>query len=94
MGITIDNYPLFNGAVDVSGVYVYVRDIRTTKRDVSNHELNFIAYYTKDASGVPQNIKASGFSDTSTNVISDSWACAYNCVKKNLTDLSFSFVDS
>lgn len=94
MGITVNNFPLFNGAVDISGVYVYVRDIRTTKRSDTEHEINFTIYYTKDVSGVIHNIKTDGHYEISSNVITDSWSSAYNCVKSKLNALGLTYVDS
>lgn len=94
MGLTIDNFPVYGGAADISGVYAYVRDIRTTKNSNSTHDINFVGFYEVDVSGVTQRLETRGYFDTSSNVYSDSWSAAYDVMKASLDSLSLTYVNS
>ena len=94
MGITIDNYPVYGGITDISGVYVYVRDIQTTKRSTGEYTLNYVGFYVKDVSGSSQRLDIKSYNDVSSNPYTDTWTLSYNNLKTKLDDLSLSYVDS
>ena len=39
MGVTIESYPVYNGAITLQNVYVNVRELRTTK-EVQNYHVS------------------------------------------------------
>lgn len=94
MGVTITNFPVYGGAADISGVYSYVRDMRTTKLSDNTHQLNFVGFFEVDVSGVTQRLQTTGYNDVSTNVFPDVWGCAYDKLKLELDNLGLSHVDS
>lgn len=94
MGLTITSYPLHNGLVNVSNVYAYVRDMRTTKEPNDNFSLNYLFFLEKTVDGVTTRLETKGYYDTSTTVYNDLWLASYTHLKTQLDLLGVTYVDA
>ena len=96
MGLTITSFPIMNGVATVNDVYVNIRDIKTTKKNVSindnviEYELEFIYYVKKDV----QDLTVDLIKKTSTEPYTGNpWELAYTALKEDLTSKNLEFTD-
>ena len=94
MGVTIETYPVYNGAATLQNVYVNVRDLRTTKevergfnletnentsKDI--YKLEFIVNYSLNDNTINTNFISK---QSETPYTGNLWELAYTEVKANL----------
>ena len=94
MGVTIESYPVYNGAATLQNVYINVRDLRTTKEiersfnpetreNTSTHiyKLEFIVNYTLNDNTINTNFISK---QSETPYTGNLWELAYTELKANL----------
>lgn len=104
MGVTIESYPVYNGAATLQNVYVNIRDLRTTKEverdfDIERNEnttksiykLEFIVNYTFNNNTINTNFISK---QSETPYTGNLWDLAYTKVKENLDDENLTHSDN
>ena len=104
MGVTIESYPVYNGAATLQNVYLNIRDLRTTKKverdfDIetnenttkSIYELEFIVNYTFNDNTVNTNFISK---ESKTPYTGNLWDLAYTEVKAKLNAENLSYSDN
>lgn len=104
MGITIESYPMYNGAVTLQNVYVNVRDIRTTKEveidfntetnkntSTNIYKLEFIVKYTFNENTINTNFI---LKQSETPYTGNLWDLAYTELKTILNAENFIHIDN
>ena len=88
MGLTIAQYPVYDGATNVSA-YVNIRDLQQTKEN-GLYTLRAMAKFTTGTVFIQaQYITLSG-----TTVYTDSWASLYTELKRILNEKNITYTDS
>tara|TARA_R110000782_G_scaffold102084_1_gene189046 strand:+ start:24 stop:293 length:270 start_codon:yes stop_codon:yes gene_type:complete len=89
MGLSIDNYPVYNGASSLS-VYVNIRDINQNKIN-NKFTLNGIAYFKTNDDVF---VSATNIDLKNNTIFTDTWNDLYIELKRILTDKDIIFIDA
>ena len=94
MGVTIESYPVYNGAITLQNVYVNVRELRTTKEvdggfnietnentSTNIYKLEFIVNYSFNDNTINTNFISK---QSETPYTGNLWELAYTELKANL----------
>ena len=96
MGITIESYPVYDGAATLKNVYVNVRDFETTKERLNNqsneniYKFKFIVNYFFDNKSINMNLISK---QSDTPYTQNLWDLAYTEIKAILDSENLTYSD-
>lgn len=92
MGLTVNSFPIMGGIAVVDNVYINIRDLRTTKRNIDNiiHEFHFVYQVIKEERIIETKLI---MKNSSGAFVENIWDVAYKYLKEELTGKSIEFTD-